>query len=80
MAELAVHQPRLIHEVMVYPHIHQMQAEVVLTTEEADPCPAAQHAVDDLTRDLLGALTDVLLRYAMVGGKDEVLPGAQLGA
>ena len=65
---------------MVYPHIHQMQAEVVLTTEEADPCPAAQHAVDDLTGHLLGALTDVLLGDAMVGGKDEVLPGAQLGA
>ena len=57
-----------------------MQAEVVLTTEEADPCPAAQHAVDDLTSHLLGALTDVLLRYAVVSGKDEVLPGAQLGA
>ena len=65
---------------MVHTHIHQMQAEVVLTTEEADPCPAAQHAGDDPARDLRGALTLVLLRDAVVGSEDEVLPGAQLGA
>ena len=60
-------------EVVIYPDIHDVQSEVMLSAEEADTCSTPQHTIDDLTSDLTGTLAHPLTLDTVVCGEDEVL-------